>query len=147
MIVLFGEAKELDDRATLLAAAALAQRISYNHADSQDYRERKAVDFAEKHAAEIRLEADTLSGQHVCKTWMPFHQELIDEIKTFEIRRNDRNYKVGNIFVSKEWDASKGEFTGRVAWFTIKYVTDAKGMGLLVRDVVALGLSKPTVVS
>ncbi len=34
---------------------------------------------------------------HNLKTWMPFYQDVIDGRKTFELRKNDRDYQVGDI--------------------------------------------------
>lgn len=33
---------------------------------------------------------------HNLKTWMPFYQDVIDGRKIFELRKNDRDYQVGD---------------------------------------------------
>lgn len=44
--------------------------------------------------------------------------------KTFEIRKNDRNYQIGDIVVLKEWDLIKQEYTGRTVSRVITYILD-----------------------
>lgn len=40
--------------------------------------------------------------------------------KTFEIRKNDRNYQCGNTLILHEWE--DGEYTGRVFGVTVSYI-------------------------
>ena len=42
------------------------------------------------------------------------------DYKTFEIRKNDRNYKVGDWLLLKEWDGQK--YTGRTLKRYVAYV-------------------------
>ncbi len=44
-------------------------------------------------------------------------------LKSFEIRRNDRNYKIGNALVLQEW-TERGGFTGQNVVREITYITD-----------------------
>ena len=41
---------------------------------------------------------------HNLKTWMPFYQDVIDGRKTFELRKNDRDYQVGDTLTLIEVD-------------------------------------------
>lgn len=45
-------------------------------------------------------------------------------IKTFEIRKNDRNYKVGQLIILEEYDGNN--YTGRNIKVVITYLTDYK---------------------
>lgn len=49
-------------------------------------------------------------------------------IKTFEIRKNDRDFRVGDILELREWVWSvleqKGAYTGEVHWEIITYILD-----------------------
>lgn len=44
--------------------------------------------------------------------------------KTFEIRKNDRMFKVGDIVTLKEWLPHKDMFSGRYFQVIITYITD-----------------------
>jgi hypothetical protein len=40
---------------------------------------------------------------HTLKTWQPFWDDVFEGHKTFEVRRDDRGYKVGDLLVLQEW--------------------------------------------
>lgn len=50
--------------------------------------------------------------EHLLKTWPEQFKELRSGKKTFEIRKDDRDYKVNDVLVLKEYDNKKGEYTG-----------------------------------
>ena len=62
---------------------------------------------------------------HDLKSQPPFFEEILARHKTFEIRINDRDFKVGDMLRLKEWDPRTGEFTGRVVVCNVFYVSDA----------------------
>ena len=41
---------------------------------------------------------------HVLKTWPPFYEDMRDGKKTFEYRKNDRAFKVGDFLVLYRWN-------------------------------------------
>ncbi len=61
-------------------------------------------------------------ANHRCKCLTPYYQEVIDGNKTFEIRFNDRGYKVGDYITLLEFTGLA--LTGREATFTIGYLTN-----------------------
>lgn len=68
---------------------------------------------------------------HALKTWKQFFQPQEDGEKLFELRKDDRPYKVGDIFLSQEFDNSKNEYTGRETYYYITYILrDAEPLGL-----------------
>ena len=68
---------------------------------------------------------------HTLKTWKLFFQPQYDGEKLFELRKDDRPYKVGDKFLSQEYDSKKNEYTGREAMFIIVYILrDAEFFGL-----------------
>lgn len=58
---------------------------------------------------------------HELKIRPKFFEAVISGKKTFEIRKNDRNFKVGDCILLKEYGKKSG-FTGRNAMFDITYV-------------------------
>ena len=56
---------------------------------------------------------------HKVKTLPSFFAAQRDGLKLFEVRRNDRDYAVGDTFVSREFDPSLGMTIGR--WDSGKY--------------------------
>lgn len=65
---------------------------------------------------------------HHLKTRVVFFEAILSGAKTFEIRYNDRDFKVGDGLILQEWDdrnpMEEGRYTGREAQRTITYMTD-----------------------
>ena len=59
---------------------------------------------------------------HALKTWKEYYKEQENGNKLFEIRKDDRPYKVGDKFLSQEYDNVKNEYTGRETTYFISYV-------------------------
>ena len=56
---------------------------------------------------------------HELKTYPKYFQETIEGNKLFEIRKNDRNFQVGDVLLLKEWDNIK--YTGREVGAMVRY--------------------------
>ena len=65
---------------------------------------------------------------HELKTYPKYFQETIEGNKLFEIRKNDRNFQVGDVLLLKEWDNIK--YTGREVGAMVRYILDDKFIGL-----------------
>lgn len=61
---------------------------------------------------------------HKLKTVNPFFNDVALGIKTFEVRKNDRNFQVGDILWLKEYIPESESFTGKGVMVTISYVLD-----------------------
>ncbi|MGX6979091.1 DUF3850 domain-containing protein [Vagococcus elongatus] len=59
---------------------------------------------------------------HQLKVLPDYYQAVIDRRKTFEIRKNDRDFQVGDLVILKEFDGA--EFTKRNAKAQITYICD-----------------------
>lgn len=66
--------------------------------------------------------------KHELKIYPHYFQAVLDGKKTFEIRKNDRGFNVGDTVVLKEWDNIK--YSGREIHAKIKYILDDKFIGL-----------------
>lgn len=65
---------------------------------------------------------------HKLKIYPHYFQEVADGTKTFEIRKNDRKFNVGDTVILKEWDNI--EYSGREIAAKITYILDDKFIGL-----------------
>ena len=61
---------------------------------------------------------------HELKIGSEFFEAVKDGRKKFEIRKNDRDYKVGDILVLLEYDKYYEAFTGEKITVEITYMTD-----------------------
>lgn len=65
---------------------------------------------------------------HKLKLNSCYYDDSASGIKTFEIRKNDRDFKVGDILELREyvWSGfeNRGAYTGAVHWKVITYILD-----------------------
>ena len=57
---------------------------------------------------------------HRKKILPEYFQAVWDGRKTFELRKDDDGYKVGDLLILEEWDGEK--YTGRVVFKEITYI-------------------------
>lgn len=57
--------------------------------------------------------AKTVTVVHGLKCWPEFFQAIHTGKKTFELRVNDRDFKVGDVLLIREWDPKTKKYTGR----------------------------------
>lgn len=67
---------------------------------------------------------------HELKILPKYFNEVSHNIKRFEIRRNDRKFKVGDILILKEYNEEDKSFTGREVKRVIKYILQGPCYGL-----------------
>jgi len=99
-----------------------------------------------REACEKRLQDSGQPTHHVIKCWPPFFDDVGDGRKTFELRRDDRGYKVRDSVELREYDPTLKAHTGRWLMFQISYVLRAKDagpFGLLRRDACVIGIKPP----
>lgn len=81
--------------------------------------------------------------RHYLKTWPAYFEAVKCGDKSFEVRRNDRTFQVGDLVHLEEWDPATSQYTKRVAHRRISYVlqgSEAEKFGL-VEGFCVLGLS------
>ena len=66
--------------------------------------------------------------RHELKIYPHYFQEIVNGNKTFEIRKNDRGFQVGDIVILKEWDNI--EYSGREIHAKILYILDDRFVGI-----------------
>lgn len=63
---------------------------------------------------------------HELKTHPCFFVDLVTNSKPFEIRKDDRGFKVGHKLRLREWDPNTEDYTGREVGRVIIYITAFK---------------------
>lgn len=82
---------------------------------------------------------------HELKTIPPYFEAVQRGIKRFEVRLNDRGYKVGDILLLREYLPQTKQYTGRECYREIDYILDDAFVGLIPGYVVlGIGLVEET---
>ena len=81
---------------------------------------------------------------HDLKSWPVYFQPMLDGTKRFEIRRNDRNFLVGDLLWEREWNLDTKEYTGRTLLVKVDYLIDKlpDNFGLGLYGFVVMSISK-----
>jgi hypothetical protein len=64
---------------------------------------------------------------HELKSWPEFFEPVLLGQKTAELRYNDRDYKVGDILVLREWEPKVDKYTGRECRRLVTHVLHGVG--------------------
>lgn len=78
--------------------------------------------------------------KHEVKIKSQYFNDIISGEKNFEIRKNDRDYRVGDILILQEYD--NGEYTKNFVRRKIAYIHHGDGNFGLEKGYCVLGLSK-----
>ena len=70
-----------------------------------------------------------MNKRHELKTWPKYFQSVLDGIKLFEIRKDDRHFEVGDVIKLREFEPDNtwaehpnGVFTGRHLEVRVDYI-------------------------
>lgn len=63
--------------------------------------------------------------EHTLKCWPEFFTAILADQKTHDLRRNDRNFQVGDLLHLQEFNPKSGKYTGRAVDVRVTYVTKA----------------------
>jgi uncharacterized protein DUF3850 len=63
--------------------------------------------------------------EHTLKSWPQFFELVLSGEKTHDLRRNDRDFRVGDLLRLQEFDVDGRGYTGRQLTVTITYITSA----------------------
>ena len=67
---------------------------------------------------------------HELKVWPVFFEAMIKGDKRFEVRKNDRNFRVGDLLALSEWDPETKDYTGRSIVRRIRYILPGGQFGI-----------------
>lgn len=79
------------------------------------------------------------SEEHELKIWTEYFEDVVMGVKPFEIRKNDRDFKVGDILHLKEYNSETNNYTGRSIKKKISCIFNGGQFGIK-KDYVILGL-------
>lgn len=69
---------------------------------------------------------------HYLKVWPSYFEALVEGRKSFELRKDDRGFSVGDVLVLQEWDPALESYTGRQVIREVEYIArDVPGFGLM----------------
>jgi hypothetical protein len=67
---------------------------------------------------------------HELKTWHPYYDALMREEKTFEARKDDRNFQVGDILLLQEYLPNLESYSGNVCYRKITFILSGGSFGI-----------------
>lgn len=68
--------------------------------------------------------------KHELKTWPKYFQLIADGTKSFELRKNDRDFQQGQVLILREFDEQTNTYTGRTLHRKITYVLQGEEAGV-----------------
>lgn len=67
---------------------------------------------------------------HELKTWPKMYRDVVNQDKKFEVRKNDRDFKVGDTLSLLEYDPIEREFTGAEHRVFVEYLLEGGEFGI-----------------
>lgn len=66
---------------------------------------------------------------HELKSWPKYFEKVVDGSKTFDVRLNDRDFKVGDFLFLREYDPETKQYSGRFQYVRVTYVLGSEEHG------------------
>lgn len=67
---------------------------------------------------------------HILKTWPEYMDSIVSGEKMFELRKNDRDFQVGDVLILVEYDPGSKLFLKREVQKRITYILEGPAFGL-----------------
>lgn len=67
---------------------------------------------------------------HKLKTWQPYFSDVMSGIKRFEVRKDDRNFNIGDILLLEEYNQELQQLTGRQCSVVVMYKLSGGSFGI-----------------
>lgn len=77
---------------------------------------------------------------HALKIQPKYFEVVRSEVKTFELRKNDRDFRVGDFLALNEWDSD--HYTGRTELRVVRYMLDVGEVIQGADDIVLMSIAK-----
>ena len=68
--------------------------------------------------------------EHDLKCWPPYFEAVRSGEKPFEVRKADRDYRVGDVLLLREWRPDWKDYTGRLCRRRVTYKLEGGGFGI-----------------
>lgn len=68
--------------------------------------------------------------KHKLKTWPEHFDAVVSGQKTFEIRKNDRNFKEGDILILEKYDPEEKEYLFEAIFVKVKHILHGGQFGI-----------------
>lgn len=68
--------------------------------------------------------------EHELKIWPNYFDPVQTGAKSFEVRKNDRDFQPGDRLVLREWDPNTKEYSGRKLVRTVGYMMRGPAFGI-----------------
>lgn len=67
---------------------------------------------------------------HALKTWPRYFEAIVKGDKTFEVRKADRDFKVGETLLLQEFEPADNKYTGEQIEMQITYILEGGNFGI-----------------
>ena len=78
--------------------------------------------------------------EHELKCWPEYFQAIVDGRKTFEVRKNDRDFRVGDVLLLREYILASNLYTGGEKHVRVTYIMGSAHGGVT-NGYVVMGIS------
>lgn len=68
--------------------------------------------------------------EHDLKTWPVYFRRVVSGDKTFEVRKSDRDFQIGDFLTLKEYNPDTETYTGKSASVYITYILHGGAFGI-----------------
>lgn len=79
---------------------------------------------------------------HALKTWPEYFDAIVEGIKQFEVRKADRDFKVGETLLLQKFDPVTQKYSGQEIKMEITYILNGGSFGIEAGYVV-MGIKEP----
>lgn len=79
---------------------------------------------------------------HTLKTVNPYFEDVLNQHKMFEVRKNDRDFQVGDFLILQEYDSKREVYLGRKIKCVITYILNDESVckkGFVVLGIMFIG--------
>lgn len=83
---------------------------------------------------------------HCLKIWPDYFKAVEKEEMSFQLRENDRDFKVGDILILQEWDPESSTYTRHELCYAITYILLGGVLGLP-HNLCILGISSSVIIA